>query len=61
MIGPDDDHVCPAGGAGVALQASADGDVVRYNCTGSAKRYNSCKLALNAAQDDVFILVKVST
>lgn len=37
VIGPNDDHISPAGGAGITLQASADGDVVWYDCKGRAQ------------------------
>lgn len=37
VIGPYDDHKSPAGGARVALQTGADGDVIRYDCTGRGR------------------------
>lgn len=37
VIGPYDDHKSPAGGACVALQTGADGDVIRYDCTGRGR------------------------
>ncbi len=37
VIGPDNDHVSPAGGARIALQPGAHGDVVWYDCTRGAQ------------------------
>lgn len=37
VIGPNNDHVGPAGGTRISLHSSADGNVVRYDCTGKNK------------------------
>lgn len=44
VIGPNNDYVSPAGGTRISLHSSADGNVVRYDCTEKKKKKKTLKL-----------------
>ena len=60
VIGPDDDHKSPAGGARVALQTGADGDVIRYDCTGRGRQSSEQDMVQRLSVFDDFLCFSYS-